>query len=117
MTTDTKLSAPCAAQPSAQAARLGSGRELRSLYDVTGDVKDINTVLLSRDDYRALQPTPVDGELVPVEPHLDPQTPGTGSPVVRSRLPPRPHSSSLEWMQGSSFGQWHCRTRQAKTYP
>ena len=75
MTTDTKLSASCAAQPSAQAARLGSGRELRSLYDVTGDVKDINTVLLSRDDYRALQPTSVDGELVPVEPHLDPQTP------------------------------------------
>ena len=75
MTTDTKLSASCAAQPSAQAARLGSGRELRSLYDVTGDVKDINTVLLSRDDYRALQPTPVDRELVPVEPHLDPQTP------------------------------------------
>ena len=36
--------------------------ELRSLYDVTGDVKDINTVLLSRAEYQALQPVPVDAQ-------------------------------------------------------
>ena len=108
MTTDTKLSASCAAQPSAQAARLGSGRELRSLYDVTGDVKDINTVLLSRAEYQALQPVPVDAQ-GPIESNGAPNI-RTDFQVVCSRLPPRPHSSSLEWMQGSSFGQWHYRT-------
>ena len=89
--------------------------ELRSLYDVTGDVKDINTVLLSRAEYQALQPVPVDAQ-GPIESSTEHRT-LENFQVVCSRLPPRPHSSSLEWMQGSSFGQWHCRTRQAKTYP
>ena len=89
--------------------------ELRSLYDVTGDVKDINTVLLSRAEYQALQPVPVDAQ-GPIESSTEHRTLEPTSKWYAAGSP-RPHSSSLEWMQGSSFRQWHCRTRQAKIYP
>lgn len=82
--------------------------ELRSLYDVTGDVKDINTVLLSCAEYQALQPVPVDAQ-GPIESSTERRTLEPTSKWYAAGYHPD-HISSLEWMQGSSFGQWHYRT-------
>ena len=90
--------------------------ELRSLYDVTGDVKDINTVLLSRAEYQALQPVPVDAQ-GPIESSTEHRTLEPTSKWYAAGYHPDHIHPVWNGCKVRPSDSGICRTRQAKIYP